>query len=106
MAEYSNRETKCDNCIHNKVCYLREICNDIVEQIKDFGCNNFRSTDDVVEVVHGEWIEHDIYVCNSDDDSMAKIGTIFICSECGREEDNKEPYCNCGAKMDGKGDAE
>lgn len=24
----------------------------------------------------------------------------FVCSLCGREEDNAEPYCNCGAKMD------
>lgn len=22
------------------------------------------------------------------------------CSECGRTENEKEPYCNCGAKMD------
>lgn len=22
------------------------------------------------------------------------------CSECGRTENNKEPYCNCGAKME------
>lgn len=24
----------------------------------------------------------------------------FVCSLCGREEDNAESYCNCGAKMD------
>lgn len=23
------------------------------------------------------------------------------CSECGRTEQEKEPYCNCGAKMEG-----
>jgi hypothetical protein len=53
-------------------------------------------------VVHGEWIEHDLYICNSDDEPVAKIGTIFICSVCGREENHKELYCHCGAKMDGK----
>lgn len=59
-------------------------------------------TADVVEVVHGEWIEHDLYICDSDDEPVCKIGTIFICSVCGREENHKELYCHCGAKMDGK----
>ena len=28
--------------------------------------------------------------------------TGYMCSECGRiEEENSEPYCHCGAKMDG-----
>lgn len=61
-------------------------------------------TADVVEVRYGEWEEHDRYICNSDDKPVAKIGTIYICSECGRQEHRKEPYCHCGAKMDGKGD--
>ena len=26
------------------------------------------------------------------------------CSQCGRIEQEKEPYCNCGAKMDGGSD--
>ena len=25
----------------------------------------------------------------------------YKCSLCGRIENDKEPYCNCGAKMDG-----
>lgn len=25
----------------------------------------------------------------------------FICSECGRHEEEQHPYCHCGAKMDG-----
>jgi hypothetical protein len=28
--------------------------------------------------------------------------TIYFCSYCGRRESIKEPYCHCGAKMDGK----
>ena len=61
---------------------------------------------DVVEVRHGIWVERDQWVCNSDDKPVAKIGTIFICSQCGRAEHNKKPYCHCGAKMDGKGEGE
>lgn len=60
---------------------------------------------DVVEVVHGRWEEYDQYVCDSDDKPVAKIGTIFVCSQCGREENHRQPYCHCGAKMDGDKDA-
>ena len=57
-------------------------------------------TADVVEVKHGHWI-----------DDIQKITTVagvecnglvgYKCSLCGRREGSKEPYCNCGAKMDG-----
>ena len=59
-------------------------------------------TADVTEVRHGKWEEHDRYICNSDDKPVAKIGTIYICSECGRQECRMEPYCHCGARMDRK----
>lgn len=26
----------CKDCIHNEVCYMRETCNDIEKQIKEF----------------------------------------------------------------------
>ena len=60
-------------------------------------------TADVVEVVHGEWI-----AINSDFGTPAGITmngvTGYKCSLCGRQEISKEPYCNCGAKMDGRRD--
>lgn len=52
---------------------------------------------DVTPVRHGQWIEtvntwtHDYY----------ENKLIYKCSLCGRYEKLKEPYCNCGAKMDG-----
>ena len=62
-------------------------CETIIEQAP---------TAEVEEVKHGEWI------------SLGKSGffkNIFQCSKCGRIEemnvDNQEPYCHCGAKMDG-----
>ena len=55
-------------------------------------------TADVVEVKHGCWI-----------DNIEKATTVagvtkeymigYRCSLCGRQELAKEPYCNCGAKM-------
>ena len=49
---------------------------------------------DVVPVVHGQW-EDDVYT-----DPYGGKWTKYRCSLCGRIEVVKEPYCNCGAKMD------
>lgn len=52
---------------------------------------------DVVEVRHGEWIVTKTeFGWNS-----AEYPTEYTCSVCGRTEPQKEPYCHCGAKMDG-----
>lgn len=31
----------CKDCLHYGVCYTQETCNDIEQQLKDFGCNDF-----------------------------------------------------------------
>ncbi len=41
---------RCENCIHNGVCYLQEVTNDINKQLDEFGCEDYKSTADVVEV--------------------------------------------------------
>lgn len=51
MDEFVKRVAKCDECIHNSVCYMQEVCNDIEEQLREFGCDHYRRTADVVEVV-------------------------------------------------------
>ncbi len=59
---------------------------------------------DVVEVKHGEWLpDFETFVDDSERESEP-IQTGWVCSLCGRQEFKKEPYCHCGAKMDGKGD--
>lgn len=55
-------------------------------------------TADATEVKHGRWIEETEYY--DDDYSECNVRKIFVCSLCGRTEKQKEPYCNCGAKMD------
>ncbi len=57
-------------------------------------------TADVAPVRHAHWIKRDNYVRDSDGEPVVKIGEIYICSNCGLEEDNNYPYCHCGAKMD------
>ena len=59
-------------------------------------------TADVVEVVHGEWIEHEWA-----EEENGLIISNFECSACHNWKRKRSDYCpNCGAKMDGKGDAE
>jgi hypothetical protein len=58
---------------------------------------------DVVEVRHGEWIEHIEKPKWLEDD----VDIYYECSVCGASGIGKTPYChNCGAKMDRKGEGE
>lgn len=49
---------------------------------------------DVAPVVHARWIIRS-------DKGIVSMTHPYMCSRCWRVEMNKEPYCNCGAKMDG-----
>lgn len=51
-------------------------------------------TADVAPVVHGRWVK-EVYR-----DPYGADWTKYHCSLCGRVEIKKEPYCNCGAKME------
>lgn len=53
------------------------------------------SAADVAQVRHGRWIK------KQEKDTFAGYLYSYECSACGRVEQCKEPYCNCGAKMDG-----
>lgn len=48
---------------------------------------------DVAPVVHGKWITRS-------DKGIISMTHPYMCSRCWRAEMNKEPYCNCGAKME------
>lgn len=60
-------------------------------------------TVDAAPVVHGRW--EPCYETFDEDPSLGIPGgdvqTGWECSICGRYETDKEPYCHCGAKMDG-----
>lgn len=51
-------------------------------------------TVDAVPVVHGRWISF------LDGDHIMPE-RYYRCSRCGRVESRRQPYCHCGAKMDG-----
>ena len=50
---------------------------------------------DVAPVVHGRWVSF------LDGDHIMPE-RYYRCSRCGRVESRRQPYCHCGAKMDGK----
>ena len=57
-------------------------------------------TADVEPVRHGKWK----VCCEEPSITLTSAGVSkfwFECSLCGRRESQKEPYCHCGAKMDG-----
>ena len=108
----------CEDCIHNEVCYRREISNDIEEQIKELGCMDFIARADVQEIKHGEWVEDGYYdipcvcsCCGAEAQYISTFEETFdydweenLCPT-GYEETReyiRTPYCShCGAKMDG-----
>lgn len=97
----------CKDCIHEKVCdaLIKRGCPWLEEEYSaDKFCFEFKNKADVVEVVHGEWKPH--YETFNEDKAVGVLGgeyqTGWQCSVCGRYEPSEEPYCNCGAKMDGK----
>ena len=53
---------------------------------------------DVRPVVRGRWIEH--YEPYSTGEEMIEEQFGYECSNCGRWEYEKEPFCNCGAMME------
>ena len=60
---------------------------------------------DVVEVRYGRWLKqkNETYLpveFDENDESILHKYIYYKCSLCGRTENQKEPYCNCGAKMD------
>ena len=97
------KELKCKNCIHYPVCkdtvadenWTNDAPIELRKMFSPENCENFTPAADVAPVVHGEWIVQTRSL------GYFEPQDTYICSICGREEFRKEPYCNCGARMDG-----
>lgn len=100
MAEYIEREAVNNICLK----HYNESFDDIPAHEALYAVAddiNKISAADVVEVVHGEWVEHtEIGAMNNHlNCSVCNWETVFFV--VGKREYN---YCpNCGAKMDGRG---
>lgn len=96
----------CKDCIHNEVCYMREVCNDIEEQIRELGCMDFIARADVQKIKHGKWIEtqEPLGWCDVDCAECSVCHESWIIDEDSSIDDYEcmWHYCpNCGTKMDG-----
>ena len=63
-------------------------------------------TADVVPVVHGKWLEKEEETYfpvqyGEDGEPILHKHTRYFCNLCGRRSIVPEPYCHCGARMDG-----
>ena len=61
---------------------------------------------DVAGVVHGRWLEEKkqtLLPVEYDDvgEPILHDYVVYRCDRCGRTCKQKEPYCHCGAKMEG-----
>ena len=57
---------------------------------------------DVAAVKHGEWIESEYRRHGMLVDFSGTPVPQYFCSLCQRDAYSCEPYCHCGAKMDGE----
>lgn len=94
MAEYIEREKTVEllRSLGNRE--YRKENGTIQEAIKMISYPEYTPTADVAPVVHGRWISF-----LGGDHIMPE--RYYRCSSCGRVESRRQPYCHCGAKMDG-----
>ncbi len=78
---------------------IKSYCEAVLNKVKELPAI------DVEEVKHGEWRETIWKRHNLLKDYQGNLVPQYMCSLCQREEMQKEPYCHCGAKMDGDRDA-
>ena len=81
----------CKDCIHNEVCHIREIHNNIEEQIKELGCMDFIARADVKKVVRCE---------NCKNYELMKSNKYHFCNEFGGDVTEKD-FCSRAQKMYG-----
>lgn len=94
MAEYTERDATCKNCLHYDVCYHIEHYGRHMET--DEPCVCFINKSDVVAVVRCKDCKH--YVeCNS-----SLVGIVSVCTNQGSMNVLKSPsdYCSIGERKD------
>lgn len=112
---------QCKKCFHYQVCanVLKQQLFIRKEMLHEENpeCKHFISAADVVEVRHDEWLlKSRIYKMPDDFDEEFYVEcpfcqrTFYVPFEFEKEKmlayaKENYPYCNCGAKMDGKDDS-
>ena len=79
----------CKDCIHNEVCHMREVCNDIEQQIKELGCMDFIARADVQEIKHCEGYKIKCEKCGPE---LEKLNVLTF----ARDGSDYEDKCEAG----------
>lgn len=100
MAEYIKREATIKAIVDSRNRYYNSASNQYLVGRCDgldiaAGLLRVAPAADVAPVVHGRWISF------LDGDHIMPE-RYYRCSRCGRVESRRQPYCHCGAKMDGE----
>lgn len=100
MAEYIKREATIKAIVDSRNRYYNSASNQYLVGRCDgldiaAGLLRVAPAADVAPVVHGRWISF------LDGDHIMPE-RYYRCSRCGRVESRCQPYCHCGAKMDGE----
>lgn len=100
MAEYIKREATIKAIVDSRNRYYNSASNQYLVGRCDgldiaAGLLRVAPAADVAPVVHGGWISF-----LGGDHIMPE--RYYRCSRCGRVESRRQPYCHCGAKMDGE----
>lgn len=82
--------------VYEQVKWERDLA---IEQLQSYGVC-FAEKKELAEVKHGSWVETKEWYFDEYAQSEYQR-KCYECSICKRTELHKEPYCHCGAKMDG-----
>ena len=89
----------CKECFHYKICKI-VYRNGDDRVLKNSPCEYFKNKADYEKIKHGKWLNN-IEKVSTPAGTTKGFAVGYKCSLCGRTEINIEPYCNCGAKMEG-----
>lgn len=89
-------KNKSDYVTKDEIAQLMWERDKAIDQLRSYGVDFCQEKKELAEVKHGEWEE----MVEHEHGGIKKF--FFECSLCGRIECQKEPYCHCGAKMDGR----
>jgi hypothetical protein len=88
----------CKDCIHDGVCYLQEVTNDIDEQLREFGCEDFKNKADFFEIVRCENCKHgDKFIVSKDINGVEKEAVYCLAKNAFT---SCNSWCDLGERKD------
>ena len=73
-----------------------------VEALTKFFINEIKDLSKLKVEKEGKWIRDTEFIMSEAPWDDGYWRTVYMCSECGRVEDDQKAYCHCGAKMKGE----